>query len=280
MMLNCVLYGTQYFFQELSRSRLTYIIRRGILMVVLKRNTIWKGVNMGFIEDLTEYGLTRQEATIYARLLRQGSMTGYEVAKDTGISKSNVYVALKELVQKGAAVVEEGDVTRYLAVDVSRFCRDYRRHLDTIAERLIKEQPERSDVQEGYITISSDRHIRDMIYDMLGRCEKRVYFLAQPDLLEEFRDELSALIKDGKKVVILTDEGFELEGALIYISPDVEGQIRFITDSSYVLTGDYNKSEDDTCLYSGKRNLVEVVKEALKNRISIIQTQYNDQKEI
>ena len=49
---------------------------------------------MGFIEDLTEYGLTRQEATIYARLLRQGSMTGYEVAKDTGISKSNVYVAL------------------------------------------------------------------------------------------------------------------------------------------------------------------------------------------
>jgi sugar-specific transcriptional regulator TrmB len=227
---------------------------------------------MGFIEDLTEYGLTRQEATIYARLLRQGSMTGYEVAKDTGISKSNVYVALKELVQKGAAVVEEGDVTRYLAVDVERFCEDYRRYLETIAGRLIKEQPERSDIQEGYITISTDRHIRDCILDMLSKCEKRVYFLAESSLLEEFKDELSKLILEKKKVVVLTDENFELEGAVIYRIKNEEGQIRFITDSSFVLTGDYTGSEDDTCLYSGKKNLVELVKETIKNRISIIQS--------
>ena len=227
---------------------------------------------MGFIEDLTEYGLTRQEATIYARLLRQGSMTGYEVAKDTGISKSNVYVALKELVQKGAAVVEEGDVTRYLAVDVERFCEDYRRYLETIAGRLIKEQPERSDIQEGYITISTDRHIRDCIFDMLSKCEKRVYFLAESSLLEEFKEELSKLILEKKKVVVLTDENFELEGAVIYRIKNEEGQIRFITDSSFVLTGDYTGSEDDTCLYSGKKNLVELVKETIKNRISIIQS--------
>ena len=77
---------------------------------------------MGFTEDLTEYGLTRQEATIYACLLCQGSMTGYEIAKDTGISKSNVYTAVKELVQKGAAVLE--DILRSILKDSARIIKD------------------------------------------------------------------------------------------------------------------------------------------------------------
>ena len=240
-------------------------------MVVLKRNTINKRMHMGFIEDLTEYGLTRQEATIYARLLKQGSMTGYEVAKDTGISKSNVYVALKELVQKGAAVLEEGEVTRYLAVDVSVFTKDYLRHLEKISKRLINEQPKRTGIQEGYITIQSDRHIKDKIYDMMQKCEKRLYILAESFLLEEFEKELKKLVNEGKKVVVLTDGAFDMEGITLYRTDDVKGQIRLITDSSYVLTGDMFGTPDDTCLYSGKRNLVEVVKEALGNRISIIQ---------
>lgn len=240
-------------------------------MVVLKRNTTNKRMHMDFIEDLTEYGLTRQEATIYARLLKQGSMTGYEVAKDTGISKSNVYVALKELVQKGAAVLEEGEVTRYLAVDVSVFTRNCLRHLEKISQRLINEQPKRTDIQEGYITIQSDRHIKDKIYDMLQKCEKRIYILAENSLLKEFEEELKKLVSDGKKVVVLTDAAFDLDGITLYRTDDVKGQIRLITDSSYVLTGDILGTSDDTCLYSGKKNLVEVVKEALGNRISIIQ---------
>ena len=107
---------------------------------------------------------------------------------------------------------------------------------------------------------------------MLSKCEKRVYFLAESSFIEEFREELKKLVDQKKKVVILTDENFELEGAVIYRIPKEEGQIRFITDSSFVLTGDYTGSEDDTCLYSGKKNLVQLVKETIKNRISIVQS--------
>lgn len=233
---------------------------------------------MGFTEDLTEYGLTRQEATIYACLLCQGSMTGYEIAKDTGISKSNVYTAVKELVQKGAAVLEEGDVTRYLAIDIERFCKDYQRHLQTIEERLIKEQPQRPQIQEGYITIESYRHIRDKVYDMLSKCEKRLYIQADCCFLSDYKQELERLSAEGKKVVILTDADLSIKDAIVYKTAEVSGQIRFITDSSYVLTGDITGSEYDTCLFSAKRNLVEVVKESLRNRIYMID-QITNQKE-
>ena len=42
-----------------------------------------------FTERLMEFGLTRQEASIYQCLLTEGKVTGYEVAKQTGISRSN-----------------------------------------------------------------------------------------------------------------------------------------------------------------------------------------------
>ena len=44
-----------------------------------------------YVEYLLHFGLTRQEALIYVELLVKGKQTGYEIAKETGISRSNVY---------------------------------------------------------------------------------------------------------------------------------------------------------------------------------------------
>ena len=65
-------------------------------------------------------------------------------------------------------------------------------------------------------------------------------------------------------------EGYKLKGATVYETKIEEGQIRFITDSSYVLTGELTDDEHNTCLYSGQKNLVEVMKEALKNKITLL----------
>lgn len=54
-------------------------------------------------EKLVQFGLTRQEANIYLCLLQNKDLSGYEVSKITGISRSNVYSALASLVEKGAA---------------------------------------------------------------------------------------------------------------------------------------------------------------------------------
>ena len=51
------------------------------------------------IEQLTLFGLSRQEAAIYLCLLKNEELTGYEVAKLTGISRSNVYNGLASLVE-------------------------------------------------------------------------------------------------------------------------------------------------------------------------------------
>ena len=53
-----------------------------------------------FAARLTEFGLTRQEACIYECLLREGKVTGYEVAKLIGISRSNAYNSLASMTEK------------------------------------------------------------------------------------------------------------------------------------------------------------------------------------
>lgn len=230
-----------------------------------------------FAEYLKSFGLTGQEATIYELLLRREAMTGYEVAKETGISRSNVYSSLAALVDKGAAYLIEGDPVRYISVEIEKFCDNMLHELGLRAKYLKTYAPEKRQTGEGYITIQGSRHIRDKIRDMLHQCEKRLYILAEAHVLKEFDEELQRLVQDGKKVVVLT-ENYEMPGAIFYRTKVDMNQIRIITDSSYVLTGEIRDSDSDTCLYSGQANLVSVMKEALKNRITLIELNKEEKK--
>ena len=106
---------------------------------------------------------------------------------------------------------------------------------------------------------------------MLEKAEKRVYISCSGKRLEELADPLQKLVKDGKKVVIITDRSLEFEGAAVYVTDEKGSRIGIITDSRYVLTGEYGEESGNTCLYSGQKNFVELFKNALANEIKLIQ---------
>lgn len=130
------------------------------------------------IEQLTLFGLSRQEAAIYLCLLKNEELTGYEVAKLTGISRSNVYNGLASLVEHGAAYVIEGTSSKYLAVALPEFCDNRVRYLMKVKERLVADGPKKSLPREGYITIEGYEHICDKIRHMILGAEMRIYFSA------------------------------------------------------------------------------------------------------
>lgn len=226
--------------------------------------------NTGFVEKLKEFGLTGQEAIIYETLLKKGAMTGYEVAKETGISRSNAYGSLSGLVDKGAASACEGTGVKYVPTDVETFTGNTLRQYGEIAKEVIKAAPKKSEKKSGYITITGARHISDKIHEMLDACEYRMYIMAEWELLEKYSEKIGRLTEKGLKVVILSDR-CNIPNAFFYETDPVRSQIRFITDSNYVLTGSLTGEESDTCLYSGEENLVQIMKEALKNKIELIE---------
>lgn len=222
------------------------------------------------IEHFLRFGLTRQEAIIYQCLLAGGKITGYEVSKITGISRSNAYGALAALVEKGGAYVSEETAKKYIGVPVTEFCDNHIRNLEIDKKWMLDNLPKEKEEEEGYITVEGGGHIINKMKTLISNAEDRVYVSCSTKNLMELEEELIRIIKNSKKVVILTDNEYKLHNAKIYIGENKGSQIGIITDSTYVLTGEYGEGSMNTCLYSGQKNFVKLFKNALSNEIKLI----------
>ena len=222
------------------------------------------------VEYLTHFGLSRQEALVYEQLLAHGKQTGYEIARDTGISRSNAYTSLAALVEKGAAYLVEESAKKYIPVCPEEFCGNRIRRMQEEQDWLAENLPRGASEAEGYITVDREENIRDRICNLLDKAEERVYFSCSAVCLEQFRDKLSAMAEDGKKIVLITDRPFSIQGAIIYLTENRGEQIGLITDSKYVLSGEFGQGSMNTCLYSGKKNFVRLFKTAMANEIELI----------
>ena len=225
---------------------------------------------MNNIDGLINFGLTRQEATVYEALLIHGAMNGYELAKRTGISRSNAYTTLDRLVERGAAYLIEGDSLQYTPVSLNEFCSNRIRNLEIGKKRLLETMPKKRDDPEGYITIRGRSQIIDKMRTMIRDSMKRVYISAPGNVLKEINLEIAQVIERGTKMVIISQKDISVLGATMYLMDKPQNSIRLIVDSQNVLTGDIEE-EDSTCLYSNKKNLVELMKGSLRNEIDIIE---------
>jgi DNA-binding MarR family transcriptional regulator len=66
--------------------------------------------------DLTPFGFTPTESSVYFALLNRGPSTGYGIARELSIARANAYQALRGLVSKGGAIVVDGHPARFRAV--------------------------------------------------------------------------------------------------------------------------------------------------------------------
>ena len=151
------------------------------------------------IDTLMCFGLTRQEATIYLCLSQNGALTGYEAAKQTGISRSNAYSALAGLVDKGASYTTEGTAVRYHMVEAEEFCSNKIRSLKELREQLKSSMPKPRTETEGYLTVSGDAHIRDKVKNMIAGAKERMYLSMNAEYVSMFEKELKGAIANHKK---------------------------------------------------------------------------------
>ena len=217
------------------------------------------------IEYLMHFGLSRQEALIYEQLLARGKQTGYEIARDTGISRSNAYTSLAALVEKGAAYLVEENAKKYIPVCPEEFCGNRIRRMEKekkwLVENLTCETAEEEGYitiegaehipaeEEGYITIEGAEHIRDRVLNLLEKAEERVYLSCSSGCLDSLREELDRLVMNGKKLVLITDRPYQMGGALVYVTEDKGSQIGLIADSRYVLSGEFGQDSMNTPVF-------------------------------
>ncbi|MBV6306359.1 hypothetical protein KVP10_15815 [Candidimonas humi] len=88
--------------------------------------------------DLKAVGFTEYEARIYVEVLQAGAVpkTAYEIARGSGVPRSNTYSALDGLTRKGAVLPVTENPTSYAAANPRDVLGKVRAQTDKICERL------------------------------------------------------------------------------------------------------------------------------------------------
>lgn len=226
---------------------------------------------MDLIHALKNIGFTKQEAIIYITLCQNGELSGYEVAKVTGISRSNAYASLSTLVEKGGALVVEHSKTKYIATAKEELLSNIKRDFDKTIDYLEEHLDFSPISHEPYITILGQKNIHNKIINMINLAEMRIYISAGHEELNLFVDELRNAKDRGLKVVIITNKDFP-QGSTTYMAKNkIQDNFKMIVDTKEVISGRLTPSFE--ALYSKNSTLVNIIREAFINEIELITMQ-------
>lgn len=224
---------------------------------------------MDIIEALMQAGFTKHESMLYITLCSEGELTGYEASKITGIPRSNAYLGLAGLSDKGGAYKINGETVKYAAVDSTELVENLKRNFSQVLKIISEEIPQVNKSKDTFISINGKVRIVNKMKNLIEQAKYRVYISISGDQLEYVLDELKAARDRGLKVVIISSSRLELEGMICYMAQKQYGSVRLITDSSNVLTGQLNEP-NPTSLFSMNQNMVDLIKDSLTNEIKLI----------
>ena len=220
---------------------------------------------------LEKFGLSKQEIAVYSQLSISKGKTGYVIAKDIKMSRSNVYPILNSLVKKGAVIFEDGESRKYYKVNPEEFLDNYINSLIKIKNELLEELQEEEDIPDGYFTIEGETNIKNKINSLVSNANSRVYVCGKKDEIFFLNDILVKLCEKNKKVVVITDNIEEWDNRMIIYKSEHEFlQVGLIVDSDSAIVGNIY-GEEANCLYSRNKNFVISYKINLKNEIEVIE---------
>ena len=222
---------------------------------------------MDFNTALLKSGFTPIEATVFTTLCKHGALTGYEVAKLCGISRSNVYAALYSLQEKGKCYTIESDTNKYIALSKEELIASCKRELKEIIHTIDKFFPESISIGDPYITVKGYDNVINKIKNTILSCQSHLYILAAKESILLFKEEIEH-ISTTKRVTIICDEHLIIRDTLIYTKTKSPTGIHMIMDTHSVITGDLIGSPQ--CLYTCNKSLVRLMRESFITELDMI----------
>jgi sugar-specific transcriptional regulator TrmB len=203
----------------------------------------------GPIDKLVQIGFSEYEAKAYVALLRESPVTGYQLAKASGVPRSMIYEVLGKLTTRGAAMTlrKEGS-TQYAPVPADEFLAQLQHEQDALIGALEEELAGLGAASDlDYVwNIDGHENIMAKAREMIDRARQRVYLSLLPATYPALRDALRRAIGRGVQVVIYSTGELELPGGRVIANPmpdKVHGRVEglwlvLVIDAEEVLVGE------------------------------------------
>jgi sugar-specific transcriptional regulator TrmB len=212
--------------------------------------------------DLTPFGFTPTESTVYQALLKLGPATGYGVARATRLARANAYGALEGLVARGAATRAAGRPLQYRAIDPPALLAQLAAAQGEALERLA--QALRRAVTPGDpVTreIGGARAIVNVLMQLVARAERAVTGVVAAEL---WRPALPAWRRAAARAALSVRIAGPADDAEGLSAGSVAADLPtvLIVDDAYTLTG-AGEGEAARALWSSHPLIVALARRAL-----------------
>jgi len=157
------------------------------------------------IDQLQNLNFTQYESRAYLSLLEQGNITGYELAKNSGIPASKIYAVLNKLMEKEVILALDSEPVKYTPLPpkevLSRLKGDYLDNVNNLDSKL-DEIYNKQQLSNNYIwNISGRETILRRVCEFISKAKNQIFLSVWDEEVEEIKE---ALIKANKKKVKVT----------------------------------------------------------------------------
>jgi HTH-type transcriptional regulator, sugar sensing transcriptional regulator len=161
---------------------------------------------MPLVAVLQELGMTEYEARSYLALLEKSPLSGYGVARSSGVPRSKIYEVLDSLVKKGAVLTNHGDRVQYAPLPANEFVARCRTEMEAVlkqAEAGLERFPTRASSGGLIWDIRGRQEIIERGRDLIRRAGQGILMEVWAADAKEFRADLAAAAGRGVQVVVV-----------------------------------------------------------------------------
>jgi len=159
------------------------------------------------IKFIEEIGFSKIEARVYYMLLKKSPLTGYKIASEIGKSNSNTYLAVDNLVKKGAVSLLEGNKSKeYIAVPIEQLLeiriKETEKQKKLISEAF-KDIEVASDEDQIY-RFQNKEQLRFKALEVIENANHTILVDSDTAQLEMIKEQLQSSAANGLRVIIET----------------------------------------------------------------------------
>ncbi|GGA15435.1 TrmB family transcriptional regulator [Psychrobacillus lasiicapitis] len=234
------------------------------------------------LDTLKNLNFTEYEAKAYLTLLQESPLTGYAVAKHSGVPRSKIYEVLESLTMRGDILVSPGSTPLYSPIPAKELIKNRRMKAEEhfeLAEKSLAEFKKSANDRENIWNIMGRNEILDKVKACIITAQKRILLEVWKEEFEEMESELRQAAKRGVNVTIIAYGEIASDFANVYhhymgqeITEEYGGRWIVISgDDSEVVAGIVSLGKDSRAAWTMHVGLVMPITEVMIHDLYVME---------
>lgn len=217
------------------------------------------------IDALRKLGLSDLEARCYLALHGQPPSSGYEVSKQVSVSRSNVYAALRGLVEKGVCRAEEGEPITFAAIPIGQVVKLLQSEFERTARLLESELTTLPDTPPFFSNWKGEQQVDLAIRRLAANAREEILVDLWAEDLHRVEESLLSAEHRGTAVhlMVIGETLTELEQVIVHSvppgGPHRSRNFSMLLDKETAIIGSFSRHAPPSALESNHPAVLNVL---------------------